>query len=325
MFFERESSMNEFVELMTERRSIRKFQPKMITNAELDQVLYAGLFAASGMGRQPCYFIAVRDPETRHLLSSMPFYGAPVVVAVFADTTSPTYLYDGSLALGNMMNAAHAVGLGSCWIHRAKEEFETQTGKMLLQEWGLPETVEGIGHLILGYPAEDEHPEAAPRREDHVVFLMEKKQFPALVDVLTEDSVVFHGTATDKVSAIREAGQIVVDLKCAGDEYIDSMIKRETDFSTYLGNGVSVAHGTVWGRKRIRKTGVGLVRYPEGVDFDGEKATLVFTVAGVGDDHMDLVQQISVAALNDSVVQALNEAEDYDSVREALKNLRMYK
>ena len=101
MFFERESSMNEFVELMTERRSIRKFQPKMITNAELDQVLYAGLFAASGMGRQPCYFIAVRDPETRHLLSSMnarilgqpnmdPFYGAPVVVVVFADTTSPT-------------------------------------------------------------------------------------------------------------------------------------------------------------------------------------------------------------------------------------------
>ena len=178
---------------------------------------------------------------------------------------------------------------------------------------------------MLGYPAEDEHPEAAPRREDHGVFLMEKKQFPALVDVLTEDSVVFHGTATDKVSAIREAGQIIVDLKCAGDEYIDSMIKRETDFSTYLGNGVSVAHGTVWGRKRIRKTGVGLVRYPEGVDFDGEKATLVFAVAGVGDDHMDLVQQISVAALNDSVVQALNEAEDYDSVREALKNLRMYK
>ena len=164
---ERENTMNEFVELMTKRRSVRKFQSKMITNAELDQVLYAGLFAASGLGRQPCYFIAVRDPETRNLLSSMnarilgqpsidPFYGAPVVVVVLADTTSPTYLYDGSLALGNMMNAAHAVGLGSCWIHRAKEEFETQTGKMLLKEWGLPETVEGIGHLILGYPAEEE-------------------------------------------------------------------------------------------------------------------------------------------------------------------------
>ena len=183
---ERENTMNEFVELMTKRRSVRKFQSKMITNAELDQVLYAGLFAASGLGRQPCYFIAVRDPETRNLLSSMnarilgqpsidPFYGAPVVVVVLADTTSPTYLYDGSLALGNMMNAAHAVGLGSCWIHRAKEEFETQTGKMLLKEWGLPETVEGIGHLILGYPAEEELPEAAPRKEDHVVFLMEKK------------------------------------------------------------------------------------------------------------------------------------------------------
>ena len=333
---ERENTMNEFVELMTKRRSVRKFQSKMITNAELDQVLYAGLFAASGLGRQPCYFIAVRDPETRNLLSSMnarilgqpsidPFYGAPVVVVVLADTTSPTYLYDGSLALGNMMNAAHAVGLGSCWIHRAKEEFETQTGKMLLKEWGLPETVEGIGHLILGYPAEEELPEAAPRKEDHVVFLMEKKQFPALVDILTEDSIVFHGTATDKEGAIREAGQVVVDLKCAGDEYIDSMLKREADFSTYLGNGVAIAHGTVWGRKRIRKTGVGLVRYPEGIDFDGEKATLVFAAAGVGDDHKDLVQQISVAALNDSVVQALNEAEDYEAVRAALKNLRMYK
>ena len=166
---ERENTMNEFVELMTKRRSVRKFQSKMITNAELDQVLYAGLFAASGLGRQPCYFIAIRDPETRNLLSSMnarilgqpsidPFYGAPVVVVVLADTTSPTYLYDGSLALGNMMNAAHAVGLGSCWIHRAKEEFETQTGKMLLKEWGRHRTphprVPGGGRTAGGSPPE---------------------------------------------------------------------------------------------------------------------------------------------------------------------------
>lgn len=328
--------MNEFVELMTKRRSIRKFQSKMITNAELDQVLYAGLFAASGMGRQPCYFIAVRDPETRNLLSSMnarvlgqpnmdPFYGAPVVVVVFADTTSPTYLYDGSLALGNMMNAAHAVGLGSCWIHRAKEEFETQTGKMLLNEWGLPDTVEGIGHLILGYPAEEELPEAAPRKEDHVVFLMEKKEFPALIDILDENSVIYEGTATDKEGAIREAGELLVDLKCVGKEYIDSMLKREADFSTYLGNGVAIAHGTVWGRKRIRKTGVALVRYPNGVDFDGETTTLLFAAAGVGDDHMDLVQQISVAALNDQVVEALKEATEYSQIRDALRNLALYK
>lgn len=328
--------MNEFVELMTKRRSVRKYQSKMIRNAELDQVLYAGLYAASGMGRQPCYFVAVRDPDTRDLLSSMnarvlgmpdtdPFYGAPVVILVFADTTSPTYLYDGALALGNMMNAAYAVGLGSCWVHRAKEEFETATGQLLLKEWGLPETVEGIGHLILGYPAEEELPDAAPRKEDHVTFLMEKKQFPALIEILTEDSIVFEGTGKTKEDAIREAGRVVVDLKCAGEEYIESMLQREKDFSTYLGNGVAIAHGTVWGRKRIRKTGVAMVRYPEGVDFDGNKTTLVFAAAGVGDDHMDLVQQICVAAQNNTVVNALKSASTYEEVREALRNLALYK
>ncbi len=328
--------MNEFVNLMTKRRSVRKYQSKMIRNAELDQVLYAGLYAASGMGRQPCYFVAVRDPETRNLLSSMnarilgtpdqdPFYGAPVVIVVFADTTSPTYLYDGSLALGNMMNAAHAVGLGSCWIHRAKEEFETATGQLLLQQWGLPETVEGIGHLILGYPAEEEQPEASPRKEDHVVFLMEKKQFPALIEILNEDSVCLNGTATNKEDAIREAGQILVDMGCAGPEYIDSMLQREQDFSTYLGNGAAIAHGTVWGRTRIRKTGVALVRYPEGIPFGDETATMVFAAAGVGDDHMDLVQQICVAVQNETVIKLLHEAETYEEVRNALKNLMLYK
>lgn len=328
--------MNEFVDLMTKRRSIRKFKPKMIRLAELDQVLYAGLYAASGMGRQPCYFVAVRDPETLHLLSSMnaralgqpdtdPFYGAPVVVIVFADTTSPTYLYDGSLALGNMMNAAHAVGLGSCWIHRAKEEFETATGKMLLHEWGLPETVEGIGHLILGYPAEEELPEAEPRKEDHVVFVMEKKEFPALIHFIHEDSIRLEGTATTKEEAIREAGQMLVDQGCVGPGYIDSMLQREEDFSTYLGNGVAIAHGTVSGRRRIRKTGVSLVRYPKGIPFGDDTATLVFAAAGVGDDHMDLVQQISVAALSEEAVKTLKEAEDFETAREAFRNLALYK
>lgn len=328
--------MNEFVELMTKRRSVRRYKPNMIRNAELDQVLYAGLFAASGMGRQPCYFVAVRDPETRELLASMnarvlgqhdidPFYGAPVIIVVLADTTSPTYLYDGSLALGNMMNAAHAVGLGSCWIHRAKEEFETATGKMLLREWGLPEHLEGIGHLALGYPAEEELPEAAPRKEDHVVFLMEKKEFPALINFITEDSVCLNGTAKTKEDAIREAGQMLVDQKCTGEAYIDSMLKREADFSTYLGNGVAIAHGTVSGRRKIRQTGVALVRYPEGIPFGEETATLLFAAAGVGDDHMDLVQQISVAALNEKVVQTLNEAENLETAKAAFRNLALYK
>ncbi|MBO7690758.1 MAG: PTS sugar transporter subunit IIA [Clostridia bacterium] len=328
--------MNEFVDLMTRRRSIRKFKPKMIRLAELDQVLYAGLFAASGMGRQPCYFVAIRDPETLHLLSTMnarelgqpdtdPFYGAPVVVVVFADTTSPTYLYDGSLAIGNMMNAAHAVGLGSCWIHRAKEEFETATGKTLLREWGLPETVEGIGHLILGYPDDEEQPKAAPRKEDHVVFVMEKKEFPALIHFVNEKSILFDGSATTKEDAIREAGQLLVDQGCTGPGYIDSMLKREEDFSTYLGNGVAIAHGTVSGRRRIRKTGVALVRYPNGVPFGDDKATLVFAAAGVGDDHMDLVQQISVAALSEEAVRTLNEAKDLEEAKEAFRNLALYK
>ncbi len=326
--------MNEFVSLMTKRRSIRKYKPQMIRNAELDQVLYAGIFAASGMNRQPCYFVAVRDPETRNLLSQMnaeimgkpdfdPFYGAPVVVVVLADTTAPTYLYDGSLALGNMMNAAHAVGLGSCWIHRAKEEFETEKGKELLKEWGVPEHVEGIGHLILGYPAEEELPTASPRKEEQVVFVMEKKhQVPALFQLLQEGNVVLEGTATNKEGAIREAGEILVNLQSTGEEYIDSMLKRDEDFSAYLGNGVAIAHGTVSGRSRVLKTGVSLVRYPNGVDFDGEKTTLLFAVAGVGDDHMDLVQQISVAALDTDAIKALEEAKDYGEIQAALQNLK---
>ena len=103
------------------------------------------------------------------------------------------------------------------------------------------------------------------------------------------------------------------------------MIRREEDYSTYLGNGVAIAHGTVQGRKRIRKTGVSLVRYPEGVPFGEESATLVFAAAGVGDDHMDLVQQICVAAPDEAVVTALKQATSYREVREALRNLALYK
>lgn len=327
--------MNEFVTLMTQRRSVRKFKPELIRNAELDQVLYAGTFAASGMGRQPCYFVAVREKETRDLLAGMnarilgkpeidPFYGAPVVVVVLADTSAPTYLYDGALALGNMMNAAHALGLGSCWIHRAKEEFETATGKRLLKEWGIPEGVEGIGHLVLGYPAE-ELPEPAPRREDNVVFLMEKKTFPALVSVLTTSDIYPEEASVSREEAIRAAGRLLVEKRCVGEEYIDSMLQRETDYSTYLGNGVAIAHGTVQGRRAIRKSGVVLLRYPEGIPFGTETATLVFGVAGVGDDHMDLVQQICVAAQQESVVKTLNEAETAEDMQAALKNLALYK
>ena len=144
----------------------------------LDQILQAGTYAATGMGKQSPRIVAVQDPETVRLLSKMnaavmgadkdPFYGAPTVVIVLADKTVGTYLYDGSLVMGNLMNAAHALGVSSCWIHRAKEEFESEEGKALLKKWGIEGDYEGIGHCILGYAAA---PAAAPapRKDNYVV------------------------------------------------------------------------------------------------------------------------------------------------------------
>ncbi|MBQ3237284.1 MAG: nitroreductase [Oscillospiraceae bacterium] len=152
------------------RISCRKYTEKQVPDELLDKVLEAGTFAASGMNRQSTYLIAVRDKETRDLLSKIngevigregdPFYGAPCVVVVLA-APDPTYLEDGSLVMGNLMNAAHALGLGSCWIHRAKQTFELPVGKELLAKWGLPENLIGIGNCILGYEAETpaENPE----------------------------------------------------------------------------------------------------------------------------------------------------------------------
>ena len=140
--------MKETLKDLKERRSVRAYKAEQIKDEELEQVLEAGLWAPSGMGQQPVVFVAVQDPETREQLRKMnasimgdpdmdPFYGAPTIVVVLADTGRPTYVEDGSLAMGNLMNAAQAVGLGSCWIHRAKEEFESEEGKKLLEKWGL--------------------------------------------------------------------------------------------------------------------------------------------------------------------------------------------
>ena len=132
------------------------------------------------MNRQSPVIIAVTDQETRDKLSAMnaaimgtdtdPFYGAPVVLIVLADKTRPTYRYDGSLVMGNMMNAAHSLGLGSCWIHRAKEEFESEEGKELLKKWGVEGDYEGIGHCVIGY-VEGDYPETKPRKEDYVYYV----------------------------------------------------------------------------------------------------------------------------------------------------------
>ena len=129
------------------------------------------------MGKQSPIMIAVPDKETRDQLSHMnaavmgasndPFYGAPVVIIVLVNRAVPTYLYDGSLVMGNLMNAAHALGIASCWIHRAKEEFESAEGKAMLKELGIEGDYEGIGHCILGYAAQESNT-PAPRKEKYI-------------------------------------------------------------------------------------------------------------------------------------------------------------
>lgn len=169
---------HEALETLKSRRSCRKYLPEQITEAELNAVLEAGTYAPTGMGSQSPVIVAVQNMETRNILSQMnakimgvdfdPFYGAPTILVVLASKSSMTYLNDGTCVLANLLNAAHAVGLGSCWIHRAKEEFESEEGKALLKSWGLAGDLEGIGHCALGYP-DGELPNPAPRKDDYIV------------------------------------------------------------------------------------------------------------------------------------------------------------
>ena len=159
------------------RRSVRKYTDQQVPDELLDQVLEAGLYAPTGMNTQNIYMVAVRDKETRDQMMKLnaavmgrdgdPFYGAPCVIVVLGDATGYPIVENGSLVLGNLMNAAHAVGLGSCWIHRAKQTFETEEGKALLKKWGLPEHLVGIGNCILGFA--EETPDARPRKEGRIV------------------------------------------------------------------------------------------------------------------------------------------------------------
>lgn len=171
--------MKETLKDLEERRSVRAYKPEQIKEEELEEILKAGLYAPSGMGQQATVMVVVQDQETREQLRRMnaqimgnpdmdPFYGAPTVVVVLADTGRPTYVEDGSLVMGNLMNAAQAVGVGSCWIHRAKEEFESEEGKALLKKWGLGENYAGVGHCALGY-ASGEMPAAKERREGRII------------------------------------------------------------------------------------------------------------------------------------------------------------
>lgn len=169
--------MSEVINNMKTRRSIRKYKPDMIPEDVLNRIIEAGTYAATGMGKQSPIIIAVTNKEIRDKFSKMnaeimgvdsdPFYGAPVVLIVLADKVRPTYVYDGSLVMGNLMLAAHAEGIGSCWIHRAKEEFESAEGKAFLKSLGIEGDYEGIGHCVLGY-TDGEEPKAMPRKENYV-------------------------------------------------------------------------------------------------------------------------------------------------------------
>ena len=167
------------LEYMETRRSVRAYLPNAVPEEKLERILRAGLYAASGMGRQSAMILCVTDKALRDRLMRMnaaimgtpekdPFYGAPCVLVVLADRSIPTAVYDGSLVLGNMMLAAHAEGLGSCWIHRAREEFDSDEGKAILHDLGVEGDYEGVGHLIVGY-ADGAEPEAKPRREGRVL------------------------------------------------------------------------------------------------------------------------------------------------------------
>lgn len=165
------------LENLKERRSIRKYKLEQVSDAHLDAILEAGLYAASGMNTQNTVMVAVRDKETRDQLSRMnaevmgttadPFYGAPCVVVVLVEPERYTAVEDGSLVMGNLMQAAYDIGLGSCWIHRARQMFESEEGKALLHKWGLREDLIGVANCVLGYP--DEVPAPKPRREGRII------------------------------------------------------------------------------------------------------------------------------------------------------------
>ena len=171
--------MNEVLTALKERRSCRKFQSRQVTQEDLDAILEAGTYAPTGLNRQAPVIVAIQDPETIAQVSRLnaavmgadtdPFYGAPTVLVVLANPEIRTWLHDGALVMGNLMNAAHAVGVGSCYIFRAKEVFETPEGKALLTKWGIPETYIGVGNCILGYPAEGGTRPATPRKENYII------------------------------------------------------------------------------------------------------------------------------------------------------------
>ena len=174
--------MNETLKVLESRRSCRSFKPDMVKEDDLKAIIRAGTYSATGMGKQSPIIIAVTDKEARDTISEAnrkiggwpegfdPFYGAPVILIVLAVRSIPTYIYDGSLVMGNLMNAAESLGVSSIWIHRAKEEFDSEFGKNFLSKLGITGDYEGIGHCALGYAAEPVKA-PAPRKENYVYYV----------------------------------------------------------------------------------------------------------------------------------------------------------
>ena len=172
--------MNEVLEKIKTRRSVRRFKSDMPDKATVDRIIEAGIYAASGRNRQSAIIVAVTDKQTREKLVKInaeimgadtdPFYNAPVILIVLADKNVPTHVYDGSLVMGNLMLAAHAEGIGSCWIHRAKETFEAKEWKEWLASLGVEGEYEGLGHCALGY-IEGDYNADLPRKQGRVFYV----------------------------------------------------------------------------------------------------------------------------------------------------------
>ena len=171
--------MDAMVNLLT-RRSIRRYKSEMLPREVIEKIAEAGTYAATGKNQQSPIILAVTNKALRDRMSRLnaqvlgvdfdPFYGAPVVLVVLAERSNPNHVYDGSLVMGNLMLAAHAMGVGSCWINRARQVFDSDEGKEILRELGVEGDDEGIGNCILGY-VDGEVPQAAARKENYIYFV----------------------------------------------------------------------------------------------------------------------------------------------------------
>ena len=172
--------INETLKTLEDRRSCRCYKDELIEDEKLEAILKAGTYAATGMNRQSPIMIAVTNSKMRDKLSKLnasflnsdtdPFYGAPELIIVLAKADVSTHVYDGSLVMGNLMNAAESLGVKSCWIHRAKEMFASEEGKAILKDLGIEGEYEGIGNLILGY-SDCGKIEAKPRKENYIYYI----------------------------------------------------------------------------------------------------------------------------------------------------------